>query len=77
MNVVGSEGPGRVGSSLNRVLSFEPIDVVRHGGSRNALAGRELADADTWGVLDRDEQRHLLRRDADLPCLATQLAPDS
>jgi hypothetical protein len=51
--------------------------VVRHRGRRHALAGGELADADARRVLDRDEQRHLLRRNADLPSLPAQLAPNS
>jgi hypothetical protein len=67
----------RARSARDEAVALEPIDVIRHRGRGNALAGGELVDADPRGVLDLDEQRHLLRRDARLSSLASQLATDA
>src|SRR5207248_8244119 len=60
----------------DEAVALEPVDVVRHRGWRDTLIRSELADADPRGVLDRDEERDLLGRDADLPGLAPELPPD-
>ena len=66
-----------LGVRVDEAVALEPVDVVRHRGRRDALLGRELADADARRVLDRDEERDLLGRDADGPGLAAQLPADA
>jgi hypothetical protein len=50
--------------------------VLRHGRRADALSGGQLADPDSGGVLDADEERDLLRGGPERPCLPAELSPD-